>query len=92
MSSIQDMESLWATYFTTPFPKSSSKFWTKYPAQTINAGFEAMSRKLQAGHTFSTLADACRFATAVMRSHYDEKLDAEQPAPAVRTELSQAGV
>ena len=61
MSSIRDMESLWATYFTTPFPKSSSKFWTKYPAQTIEAGFEAMSRKLQAGHTFSTLADACRF-------------------------------
>jgi hypothetical protein len=53
MSSVQDMESLWATHFTTPFPRSSSKFWTKYSPQIVNAGFEAMSRKLHSGHPCS---------------------------------------
>lgn len=83
MSSLYDMESLWATYFTTPFPKSSSRFWAKYPTQIVEAGFNAVGHKMQSGHTFASLADACRFATGAMKAQYDEKLDAEQPAPQV---------
>lgn len=83
----QEMESLWAEHFTSPFPRSSAIFWAKYPTDIIEAGFEALSRKCQT-HTFATLTDASRFATAVMRTIYQEALDAQLPAPEIR----QAGV
>ena len=85
MSTIQELESLWSEYFSSPFPKSSAPFWTKYSPPVVRHAFETLRRKSRS-HKFETLGDVCRFATGIMRSYDSDLL----PAPELRSE-SQAG-
>jgi hypothetical protein len=79
----QELITLWAQHFDSPFPDASYFFWKRYDAAIVTAGLRALASKSQT-HTFSTLADACRFATAVMRIEKDNATVNAQPAPVVR--------
>jgi hypothetical protein len=78
-----ELEALWSQHFDSPFPDASYFFWKRYDEATVATGLRALANKSQT-HTFSTLADACRFATAVMRIEKENSESNSQPAPVLR--------
>jgi len=79
-----ELSTLWSEYFTSPFPIASESYWEKYPVEVIRFAFSELYRKSKV-YNFPTLADACRFATAVMKSHMRSRELELLPAPELRS-------
>ena len=79
----QEMTDLWSQYFASPFPEESYYFRRRYPHPIIQVGFKTLARKMNTT-TFSTLGDAARFASGVMKSEFQIQESQTGPAPLVR--------
>lgn len=79
----EELIQLWSAAFKSPFPENATNFWMRYDARIVNTGFKALA-KTSTTFNFKTLADACRFATAVMRTESGNELAETLPAPVLQ--------